>query len=252
MLSTNAENLLKQRYYLPGETFEQLCNRIVSAYTKGESSQYQEYVFHAISNLEFLPNSPAIVNAGKNRGSFACFVAGPTEDTLENHLDTLKSIAQVAKAGGGCGFTGTFIRPKNSPVNGSVHGYSYGPNAWAKNVSNYMDMMTQSGFRKMALMYTLNSEHADLEDFIQLKQSGNEKELYNFNQSIFATDNWLNNATTKPFSNEARLFNKLVENSWNNGEPGLLFDDTINSPELPYMLSGQRISATNPCGLYYN
>lgn len=176
-----------------------------------------------------------------------CFVVGPTEDTLENHLDSLKDIAQVAKAGGGCGFTGTFIRPKNSPVNGSVHGYSYGPNAWAANVSNYMHMMTQSGFRKMALMYTLSSDHADLEDFISLKQSADEKALYNFNQSIFASDNWLNSATTKPFSNEARLFNKLVENAWNNGEPGLLFDDNINSPELPYMLSGQYINSVNPC-----
>lgn len=176
-----------------------------------------------------------------------CFVAGPTEDTLENHLDTLSDIAHVAKAGGGAGFTGTHIRAANSPVAGSAHGYSYGPNNWARAVSQYMHMLTQSGFRRMALMYTLSSDHPDLESFIHLKQSGDETDLYNFNQSVFASDAWMDKAINDAESQEAKLLWELAKNAWQNGEPGLLFADTINN-NTPYKYSAQTIYASNPCG----
>lgn len=172
-----------------------------------------------------------------------CFVAGPGEDDLGIHVDTLKDIAQVAKHGGGCGFTGTFIRAKNKPVAGSTHGYSYGPCAYALRVSDYMDMMTQSGFRRMALMFTLKSDHEDLDEFISMKQTKDERLGYNFNQSIMATDKWMKAAISDPDSKEAKQFDKMVYNAWSNGEPGLLFHDTINR-NTPYL---EDINCSNPC-----
>lgn len=244
MLSQNAENLLKQRYYLPGETWEGLVKRNVDHIADKHHAKF----YDLIGNRVFLPNSPSLVNAGKkNGGLFACFTVGPNEDTLEGGFEALKHIAMVAKKGGGCGFTGSFLRPKNSPVNGSAHGYAYGPNRFAKMVSYAMDAITQSGFRKMALMYTLSAEHPDIEEFIYLKQTGIETDLYNFNQSVFVTDDWMNRALTHQGSNEEHLLNLMAKHMWNNGEPGVLFEDQIN--DSPYKQTGQYIYTTNPCAI---
>lgn len=242
MLSANTEKLLKQRYYKQGENWETLVKRNVDNIT----DKNHELYYDLIGNRVFLPNSPSLVNAGtKTGGLFACFTVGPDEDTLEATFEALKDIALVAKKGGGCGFTGSHLRPKNSPVAGSAHGYAYGPNGMAEMISYAMAKITQAGFRSMALMYTLSAEHPDIEAFIDLKQTVNEKECANFNQSVFAKDSWLNRALSQPGSYEEHLFNKIAQHAYNNGEPGLLFEDTIN--DCPYRETGQYIYTTNPC-----
>lgn len=242
MLSQNAENLLKQRYYKQGENWESLVKRNVDSIT----DKYHETYYKLIGNRIFLPNSPSLVNAGtKTGGLFACFTIGPNEDTLESGFEGLKDIAMIAKKGGGCGFTGSFMRAKNSPVAGSAHGYAYGPNRYAKMVSYAMDAITQSGFRRMALMYTLSAEHPDIEEFIYLKQTTNESELYNFNQSVFIKDDFINKALIHLGSKEEHLLNLICQHAYNNGEPGLLFEDKIN--DSPYKETGQYIYTTNPC-----
>jgi ribonucleoside-diphosphate reductase alpha chain len=248
-LTQNAQRLLSQRYFVDqNDSWDKLCERLVERVCIGETTEFKHNIYSDINNLVWLPNSPALANCGKPKfGAFACFVAGPGEDTLEDHLETLSDIASVAKMGGGCGFTGSYIRPENSPVAGSSHGYAYGPNKWAKSVSGYMDMMTQSGFRKMALMYTLDGYHPDAEKFLQLKQSGNERDMYNFNQSLFVSDKWMNQAINNKFSSEYNILVRLAYNAWNNGEPGLLFSDIINN-NSPYQFSEQHIVCTNPCG----
>ena len=246
-LSFEAQSLLEQRYLEPRETWEDLVDRVVDHVCEGESYEYSGKVFDDIRRMVWLPNSPCLVNSGKsNGGLMACFVVGPTKDTLENHVETLGDIAAVGKRGGGCGFTGAYIRPMGSPVSGSAHGYAYGPNAWALRVSDYLDMITQGGFRKMALMYAINADHPDLEGFINLKKDKDERFCYNFNQSVFADDEWMiRNARTDELATGA--FKMLVENAWLNGEPGLLFSDCINDCS-PYDICGCDISSTNPCG----
>ncbi len=242
MLSQNAENLLKQRYYMPGETWEDLVKRNVNHI----ADKWHDKFYQLIGDRVFLPNSPSLVNAGKrNGGLFACFTVGPEEDTLEAGFNALTEIALIAKKGGGCGFTGSFLRPKNSPVAGSAHGYAYGPNRFAKLISYGMDAITQSGFRKMALMYTLSAEHVDAEEFIYLKQTGDETACYNFNQSLFVKNDWMNRALSHPGSREEHLLDLVAKHTWTNGEPGLLFEDAINAS--PYAETGQRIYTTNPC-----
>jgi len=241
ILSTNTENLLQQRYYLPGETWEQLVKRNVDSIV----DQHHETFYKLIGDRVFLPNSPSLVNAGKRTGGlFACFTVG-IEDTLESGFEALKDIALVAKKGGGCGFSGSALRAKNSPVAGSTHGYAYGANRLAQLISYAMDAITQSGFRKMALMYTLSSEHPDIEEFIHLKQTGDEAHCYNFNQSSFIKDDWMNRALAHAGSKEAHLLDLIAKHAWQNGEPGVLFEDAIN--KAPYAETGQYITTTNPC-----
>jgi ribonucleoside-diphosphate reductase alpha chain len=247
-MNQNALKLLEQRYFDgPTDSWQNLVNRLVNrVFVNDEFPITKQNVIDEIVDLVWLPNSPALANCGKKRfGAFACFVVGPSQDSLEAHLEALTDIAVICRAGGGAGFTGSHIRPAGSPVAGSTHGYAYGPNKFARAVSDWADMMTQSGFRKMALMYTLNSEHPDIETFIDIKKI-KEGDLYNFNQSIFASDLFMNRATNGT-GHEHQLLKKIAYNAWFDGEPGLLFGDTINRL-TPYRYSNQLISATNPCG----
>jgi ribonucleoside-diphosphate reductase alpha chain len=244
-LNENALRLLKQRYLQDGEDWAGLVERVVNHVCAGESDEYKNAVRGDLLDLVWLPNSPCLVGAGRGQGLFACFVVGPREDSLTAHLEALRDIAMVGKSGGGCGFTGSFIRAEGSPVAGSSHGYAYGPNNWALQVSNYLDMITQGGFRKMALMYTLDSNHPDLDKFIQLKQR-NETDGNRFNQSVMARDEWMKKALQEG-AKEAGQFDALARSAWNNGEPGLLFHDTING-NTPYSTCDcPQIFATNPC-----
>lgn len=248
-MSSNAQRLLAQRYLQPGETgWHDVVNRIIRNVAVQASYDYQEFIASDLLQRVWMPNSPCIWGAGsKIGGLFACFVVGPTLDELEDHAETLKDIAVVTRFGGGCGFTGTMIRQKDAPVSGSAHGKAYGPNWWAVNTAAYAEMISQGGKRNAALMYTLRSDHPDLEQFIELKQTKDEKFAHNFNQSVMATDEFMRTAIDEPDSNEARILARIAFNSWRNGEPGLLFYDTINQ-RSPYYATGQRIEATNPCG----
>ena len=258
MLSYNVEKLLKQRYYLPGENWEGLVSRVVEHVCEGESLAFKDRIHEQLLNRVWLPNSPTLVNSGKkNSGLAACFCTSPQEDTLEAHFETLQDIAEIGKAGGGCGF-GVYrkkeksgikfnVREKDAPVAGSAHGYAYGPNQYAKLVSYALAMITQGGFRSMALMFSMSAEHPDIWEFLNLKQGDNaEKKLTNFNQSVFVPDFVMHRATSDIHSEEHSLLWQLAQNAWKNGEPGLLFDDTINR-NTPYASCGCEIQTVNPC-----
>lgn len=240
------ERLLKQRYYRGSESsWADVVERVVqNVCSYGTKKRIRELMLDRI----FMPNSPCLFNAGGNQGLMACFTVGPDEDTLENHVEVLGDISAVAKAGGGCGFTGTNIRPKDAPVAGSAHGYAYGPNAWAVQVSNYLGMITQTGRRQMALMYSMRSDHPDLDEFIDLKQVDDEKFAHNFNQSVMATNQWMREAISDPNSIPGKQFSKVVYSAWNNGEPGLLFYDEINTNSPYRECPCPPIETTNPCG----
>lgn len=253
-LSDTASTLLHDRYSHDGEdNWNDVVSRMVDHIIPEDAdNDFRETMTAILDNRVFLPNSPTIVNSGKESGGlFACFVCGANADTLEDHFQVKKEIAMVAKRGGGCGFTGTPIREQGAPVAGSAHGYAYGPNYWAESIARDMDMMTQAGFRQMALMYTLRSDHPDLDSFIDLKQTDDEDFCRQFNQSVMATDDWMEaaiNGNGKP----GEQLDRIAYNAWNNGEPGLLFYGTANRA-TPYG-DGDcdcDIEATNPCGEQY-
>lgn len=254
-LTDIAKNILAKRYFAKGETeWSQVVDRVVGWVVKREEDK--ELTRQMILNRYFIPNSPCIVNSGKeNGGLLACFVVD-FKDSIQDIYKTKLDFALIAKKGGGCGTSLSFLRPENSIVNGSVHGYAGGPVKFFDTICNDMKAMTQSGFREMAMMGTMSVYHPDIIKFIMAKTE--EGVMHTTNISVVVDDAFMkavqnDEEYTTEFngvrysSYRARdVFNLIVEQAWKNGEPGLLFFDRINSS--PYKYAGIEIHATNPCG----
>ena len=151
-----ALNILKQRYFSNDETtWDEVASRVVKHVLPSDYINYTN-TEDLIKNLYFIPNSPCLVNAGINGGGlFGCYVVD-FPDTIEGIYKTKLDFALIARKGGGCGTTLTKLRPKNSIVNGSSHGYSGGPINFYDTICRDMEVMTQSGFRNMAMMGTMS------------------------------------------------------------------------------------------------
>ena len=256
-ISDVAQNILKKRYFAPEESsWEELVNRVCSEntvlyFTEDERNAFKEMLL----NTYFVPNSPCLVNSGKeNAGKMACFVLD-FKDTIEEIYKTKLGFAQVARKGGGCGTTLSKIRPKGSIVNGSAHGYAGGPIKFADTISHDMSALTQAGFREMAIMFTISCYHPDIVEFITAKTD--EGKIANANISVVVDDAFMQKVENdetywtefdgiKYQEYKARdIFNLIVEGAWRNGEPGILYYNKLN--DSPYKYSGQEIMATNPC-----
>ena len=260
MLSENALIVLKKRYLLRDkkgkliETPKQLFRRVAKVVSKGNKKLEKEF-FNVMSNLEFLPNSPALMNAGTQLGQLsACFVL-PVEDSLTSIFDTVKNAALIHQSGGGTGFNFSRLRPKGDLVQ-STHGVASGPVSFMAVIDKATDVIKQGGKRRGANMGILNVNHPDITEFITAK---NKPVLNNFNISVAVTDKFMEAVkknksydlidprTGKRKKESARkIFSLIAYNAWKNGDPGLIFIDEINrhnpTPELG------RIEATNPCG----
>ena len=120
VLTETAETVLKRRYYLEGEDWSDLCARVARAVAAAEDergrAEYEAQFYNAIHDLDFLPNSPCLMNAGTELGQLsACFVL-PIDDTLDSIFSAVKNGALVNKTGGGTGYSFSKLRPKNSAV----------------------------------------------------------------------------------------------------------------------------------------
>ena len=268
-LSKNAMKVLEKRYLkkdengkvieTPEEMFRRIAKNISLADKKyGEDAKKSEKQFYEImSNLLFLPNSPTIMNAGTSIQQLsACFVL-PVEDSMDKIFETLKYTALIHQSGGGTGFSFSRIRPKGDIVR-STGGIASGPVSFMKVFNSATDVIKQGGRRRGANMGILRVDHPDIMEFITCKE--NPQELTNFNISVAVTDDFMEkvkrnedyeliNPRTKKAVKKvsARMvFDKIVEEAWKSGEPGIIFIDEINRHN-PTPAIGE-IEATNPCG----
>jgi len=269
-LPLNSIQVLERRYLMRDETGKvietpsQLFRRVAHYLASNEYNygaddatvkRYENAFFQIMTNFEFLPNSPTLMNAGTELGQLAaCFIL-PVKDDIEQIFESVKHQAIIHKTGGGTGFCFSYLRPKGDYVK-STAGIASGPLSFMSAFDNATNVIKQGGKRRGANMATMHTWHPDVEEFITMKQTPGVME--NFNVSVMADDKFMqaveengdyslinprNNAVVRKL-NARSLFKLISYSAWKSAEPGMLFIDTINrsnpTPNDP-------IHATNPC-----
>ena len=268
-LTENALKVLRARYLFkdekgdvietPEEMFERVSKTVASAENLYGSAadEWEEKFYALMTDLKFLPNSPALMNAGKDMGQLAaCFVL-PVGDSINSIFDTLKNAALILQSGGGTGFSFSQLRPKADIVR-STGGIASGPVSFMRIYNTATEVIKQGGARRGANMGILRIDHPDILEFIKIKRS--EGELTNFNISVAVTDIFMdalrNNEEYELINPRSKVvvgklkarvvFDEMVESAWETGDPGTIFIDRINranpTPHIGTMES------TNPCG----
>ncbi|MCD6358466.1 MAG: vitamin B12-dependent ribonucleotide reductase [Dehalococcoidia bacterium] len=270
-LTPNSIRVIEKRYLKKNssgkviETAEEMFHRVALCIASAEASFnpnadtriWEEKFYDMMTKLEFLPNSPTLMNAGRELGQLsACFVL-PIEDSMESIFEGVKNTALIHQSGGGTGFSFSRLRPESDRV-GSTGGIASGPVSFIRVFDTATDVIKQGGMRRGANMAILNIDHPDILKFITAKEKSDS--FTNFNFSVAISEKFMkavetekdydliNPHTGKTTSslNAKDVFDKIVDMAWISGDPGIVFMDRINKDNPTPNLGA--IESTNPCG----
>jgi ribonucleoside-diphosphate reductase alpha chain len=269
-VSVNAAAVLRERYLrrdekgnvveTAAELFHRVANAVAQAdrrYGKRLAVQSAEKFYEMMSTFKFLPNSPTLMNAGLPLGQLsACFVI-PVEDSLDGIFSAVGWMAKIHQSGGGTGFSFSRLRPKGDIVH-STMGQASGPVSFMRIFDVATDVIKQGGRRRGANMGILRVDHPDILEFISIKHDPGF--MTNFNLSVAVTDRFMRalaknekyelfNPRTGKVAGElpaGEVFDRLVQNAWETGDPGMIFIDRLNAKNPTRRLGP--IESTNPCG----
>ncbi len=225
---------------------------------KNSASFYSERFLQMMTSMDFMPNSPTLMNAGTDLGQLsACFVI-PVGDDIDSIFDSLKLTAKIHKSGGGTGFSFSSLRPRDDIV-GSSKGVASGPVSFMKIFDVTTEVIKQGGKRRGANMGILRYDHPDIMEFINSKDTENQK-LRNFNISVGMDSVFferldrdenvdLINPRTGKVEKQVKaslIWNSIISQAWKTADPGLIFLDEINRHNTVPNVG--KIESTNPCG----
>ncbi|MEG2074173.1 MAG: ribonucleotide reductase N-terminal alpha domain-containing protein, partial [Angelakisella sp.] len=252
-IGKNGITVLEKRYLVkdengvatetPEDMFRRVANTIAAADRiyddKCDVSALSQRFYELMTNLEFLPNSPTLMNAGRDLGQLsACFVL-PIDDSMEAIFEAVKQAALIHKSGGGTGFSFSRLRHSGSTVR-TTGGVASGPISFMRVFNMATEAVKQGGTRRGANMGILRIDHPDILQFIDCKKDN--ADITNFNISVGITEKFMEAVENKtnydlidPKNKEKvgelnadEVFSKIVDAAWHNGEPGIIFLDRLN------------------------